>query len=378
MAVTTQDNQIDKYYVSAEEARRCVRCIMPEGYPGVTFDADGVCNFCRTFDKHWGSWMASPEERARSEAKLRRIFEAARQKRKPYDALIGLSGGKDSSYLLYLCREVYGLNILTFTNDSGQMSEGAKGRIEKLVKAFGVPHVYCRDPLFPELVSVFMRKTGNFCAVCELSCYNFGEIIAREYDIPLWIIGSSSRTENGAPKSLNPWDPWYFHNVLKGEPYRERIACSCYGRNYVLRRALDRISGHRRIVLLPDYVEWDDDKSSHLFKQKFGISFGEEHSDCWAYKVAAHLYRKKLGGMNHKVAKYSLLIRTGKMTREEALEQANKPEELPVPGLDRFLEFTGMTLQEFEAASGKTPTPYLGGISQCFNTIRKIMRRQAG
>ena len=223
-----------------------------------------------------------------------------------------------------------------------------------------------------------MRKTGHFCTICQLSCHNFSEILTREYDIPIWVIGSSSRTEHGMPKSLNPWDPWYFRKVLKGEPYRERIGCSCFSRNYIAREGLAKLFGRHHLVIMPDYVEWDDDKISNLFKQKYGISFGEEHSDCWAYRVAAHIFRKKLNGINHKVGKYSLLIRTGKMTREEALEKVSKPEEIPVPGLDRFLEFTDMTLPEFEAACEKSVAPYMGGITTLFNEFRKKMRRQAG
>jgi hypothetical protein len=378
MQVVSPDYRLAIPEARAAEIRRCVRCIMPEDYPGVTFDAEGVCNFCHAFDRQWGPWMASAEARARSKAKLRSIFEAAKRKRRPYDALIGLSGGKDSSYQLYLCREVYDLNVLTFTNDSGQISEEAKARIEKLVKTFHVPHIYCREPLYPELAGVFMRKTGHFCTICQLSCHNFSEILTREYDIPIWLIASSSRTEHGMPKSLNPWDPWYFHNVLKGEPYRERIRLSCFGRNYIAREAVAKLLGRHHLVITPDYVEWDDDKISDLFKKKYGIIFGDEHSDCWAYKVAAHIFRKQLKGINHKVAKYSLLIRTGKMTREEALEQESQPEETPVPGLDRFLEFTGMTLPEFEAACDKSVTPYMGGISRLFNEFRKKIRRQAG
>ena len=180
--------------VDSQEVRRCVRCIMPENYPGVTYDSEGVCNFCRTFDRYWGSWMESADERVNSESKLRNIFEAVKRKHRQYDALIGLSGGKDSSYMLYLCREVYGLNVLTFTNDSGQMAEEAKGRIEKLVKAFGVPHIYCREPLFPELSGVFMRKTGHFCTVCRthrsgmyIQTDNWGQTGPRSFpDIPMF------------------------------------------------------------------------------------------------------------------------------------------------------------------------------------------------
>ena len=101
-----------------QEIKRCVRCVMPENYPGISFNDEGVCNFCSYYDTKWGYWAANAEERRRSEEKLKKIFEWAKNKHRAYDAIIGISGGKDSSYCLYLCKEVYGLNVLAFTKES--------------------------------------------------------------------------------------------------------------------------------------------------------------------------------------------------------------------------------------------------------------------
>ncbi len=378
--MTTAEVQIkNKGHETGEELRRCTRCVMPENYPGIVFDAEGVCNFCRTFETNWGSWIASAEEQTRSEAKLRGIFEEAKRKGRRYDAVLGISGGKDSSYCLYLCKEVYGLNVLTCTRDNGFMSEEGKERIQQLVETFNVPHLYYQDPLATELAGIFMRKTGNFCAPCELWSFNIHAMLAREYDIPLIILGSSSRTDGAPPKYLNPWDPWYFKNVLKGENYTERLRCSVYARNYVVREGLSRVLGHRRILCLPDYLDWNEEKITRLFQEKYGIIFGEEHSDCIAGAVNDYLCSRKCGGSSPKVVKYCQLVRAGVMTRETSLEKVNKlSASVPVDVLERFLEITGMTRQEFEAASEKSPAPYLGGVSRLFNAFRKMIRRQVG
>jgi hypothetical protein len=77
------------------------------------------------------------------------------------------------------------------------------------------------------------------------------------------------------------------------------------------------------------------------------------------------------------VAKYSLLIRSGKMSRADATEKLSKIENnLPPPNLDRFLKATGMTLQEFDAASERSPTTYLTGLPLLFNALRRKVRRQ--
>lgn len=363
--------------VATPEIKRCVRCVMPENYYGITFDEEGVCNFCHYFDAKWGYWVNDIEEQQRSEAKLREIFEAAKRKKRPYDAIIGISSGKDSSYCLYLCKEVYGLNVLTFTKRSCFLTDEAVARIDRLVEIFDVPHIYYQDPLSPELAAIFMRKTGNICTACELSAFNATSVLARDYNIPIIVLGNSSRTEASVPKPLNPWDTFYFNNVMKGEGYRERIRDSFYRQNYLVSEGIRQLLGLRRIVLLPDYVEWDEDKMAELFKSKYDYEFGEEHADCWAHQVANYLFQKKCGGVHPRVAKYSMLVRSGKMNREDAMAAINDiKEDKEIPGLDRFLEISGMTEEEFYAASDKTPQPYIKGMSKLINFLRRKIRRQ--
>ncbi len=357
---------------------RCTRCVMPSTYPGVSVDSEGVCNHCRHYDKHWQPWVQSAERRLQSEQQLLRIFDRARSQRRPFDALLGISGGKDSSYCLYLCREVYNLNVLTVTRDNGLMSEDGKERVNRLVRVFDVPHLYYQDPLVRELAGVFMRKTGNFCAPCELLSFNIHAVVAREFDIPVVVVGSSSRTDGAPPKDMNPWDPWYFGNVLRGEQYNERLRCSFFSRNYIVREGISRVLGRRRIITLPDYVEWDEERISQLFYDRYGIDFGAEHSDCFATDVADYIYRRKCGGDGPKTVKYSLLVRGGKLTRDEAIRRLGEADTgSPPPGLERFLYATGMTEEEFGEAIERTPDAYVKGLPHLFNLLRKRIRRQA-
>lgn len=360
------------------DVKRCVRCIMPETYPGITFNEDGVCSLCQYYERHWNTWMNSAEEQGNSEEQLLRIFEAAKRKRRPYDALIGISGGKDSSYMLYLCSKVYDLNVLTYTVHNGFRTDDVNARVDKLVKTFKVPHIDCYEPLARELAGVCMRKTGHFCSICELLMYNTTQVVAAEYDVPLIIMGSSSRTEAPPPKHLNPWDPWYTNNVLKGENYQERLRCSFFARNYVIRAGLAQLLGKRRLLLLPNYVSWNEHKIHEQFQEEFGFDFGGEHSDCWATEIAGYLYTKKCGGTAPIVSKYSMLIRSGEMSREEAMSELSSLEVgEPPPELARFLEEYNMTREEFDEASERSPKPYIKGPSRFFNFLRRRVRKQA-
>jgi hypothetical protein len=258
------------------------------------------------------------------------------------------------------------------------MSQEGKERIKRLVEIFQIPHVYYKEPLARELAGVFLRKTGNFCAPCELLSFNLHSVIAREYNIPLIVVGSSARTDGAPPKNLNPWDPWYFSNVIRGENYDERLKCSYFSRNYIIREGIDKILGRRRIIALPDYVEWDEDRISQVFKDRYGIIFGKEHSDCIATDISEYIYRIKCGNCGPKTVKYSLLIRSDKIMRKEALDKLSESETNEEPsGLEDFLGLIGMTREDFEIAIRQSPEQYVNGISKMFNSFRRRVRSQA-
>lgn len=113
--------------------KQCTRCILPETFPRIKFDRKGVCNYCNKFEKYWGKWIRSEELKANSRKDLFKIFEWAKGKKKKYDALLPISGGKDSSYELHLCTKSFGLNVLTFTNSNGLLAYFAKENITKMM-----------------------------------------------------------------------------------------------------------------------------------------------------------------------------------------------------------------------------------------------------
>src|SRR4051812_32372440 len=94
---------------------RCSRCLLPAQVPGADLDDHHVCAFCRAYrpgDEEAG--IAVRRQRARD---LDAAIEAARAA-PGYQALVCLSGGKDSLYLLHRMKVDYGLRVLAFTVDA--------------------------------------------------------------------------------------------------------------------------------------------------------------------------------------------------------------------------------------------------------------------
>lgn len=139
-------------------------------------------------------------ERAR-ERDRRRLEKFIAQKRGggKYDCLVCLSGGKDSTYLLYLLRERYGLNVLAFSCDTGFLSPTAQKNIRRTVSRLGVDHVW-RSPgplfyrkLYATWLSRDTKKSGvqTVCPKCIMVTMFTAAKIAMERRIPFVALGLS-------------------------------------------------------------------------------------------------------------------------------------------------------------------------------------------
>lgn len=120
------------------EYRRCNRCVMDTiADPNITFDAEGNCNYCTNALSQINTTTYFPGEEGqhRLQAALERIKADGRGK--PYDCIMGISGGLDSSYLAYLGHK-WGLRILAFHVDDGYDTEISKANIQKLCAAANI------------------------------------------------------------------------------------------------------------------------------------------------------------------------------------------------------------------------------------------------
>ena len=86
--------------------------------PKITFDTQGLCDYCRNFDnKIKPNWI----NEKKNQLELKKITDKIRLegKNKDFDCIIGLSGGLDSSYAAYVAKEKMGLKPLLFHVDAG-------------------------------------------------------------------------------------------------------------------------------------------------------------------------------------------------------------------------------------------------------------------
>lgn len=122
-----------------QNLKRCTKCILPETFPFIEFDRDGVCNYCNNHQKH--------EVKGKEELQI--ISESHRTKNNKPECLVPFSGGRDSSYALHFAVKELGLKPIAFSYDWGMLTDLARRNQSRMCGKLGVEHI---------LVSADIRK----------------------------------------------------------------------------------------------------------------------------------------------------------------------------------------------------------------------------
>jgi hypothetical protein len=141
--------------VKKVNVKHCNTCGLPESFPGIHFNNEGICNFCINFQG------LEYENNKREE--YRQKFESMVKEYKgkyTYDALMCYSGGKDSTYTLTVLREKYDFNVLALSFDNGFVPEQAMQNIRNVVENIGVDHIFIK-PRFDVLARIFVYCADN-------------------------------------------------------------------------------------------------------------------------------------------------------------------------------------------------------------------------
>ncbi len=125
------------------ELRICSNCILPETFPGISFDEKGVCNHCHQEEAHFSDAF---KKKALYRRKLNDLISVVKGQASTYDVVIAYSGGKDSSYTIKLLKETYRLRIVALTFDNHFMSPTAWENIRAVSNRLEIDHITFKPP----------------------------------------------------------------------------------------------------------------------------------------------------------------------------------------------------------------------------------------
>jgi N-acetyl sugar amidotransferase len=334
--------------------RVCARCVMDTTAADIQFDHDGVCSYCEEFVAKLTALSENDMERAeRRQRFISEVKTAGKGKR--FDCIVGVSGGVDSSYVLYLaCQE--GLRPLAVHLDNGWNSELAVHNIANVVQGLGVDlvtHVIDWDEN-RDLQRAFIRAN-----VVDVELLMDNAMLALNYQQ-----ASANRVryiltgDNTATEGMRLPPGWYHH---KFDKRNIRAIHKRYGtipiRTHPLMSTLDfvwyeMIRGIRRWRFL-DLYSYEKSEAVSFLQRELGYKpYPYKHYESvFTRFYQAYILPRKFGFDKRRVH-LSSLIMTGQTTRDEALQLLeSSPFESPrLESIDRayVLKKLALSQQEFD------------------------------
>lgn len=291
--------------------------------PEITFDANGVCNFC---------WEAI--EALSSTGGPTPFFETGGE----YDCLIGLSGGVDSAYTLYAAKAL-GYRPLCFSIDTGYNKPEADENIMRLVEGLKVPFFRYTIDLqrFKELQAAFLKSgVRNIEIPTDHVLMAASYEMAAKYGIKTILSGGNVATESIMPPSwgYNARDLKHIKAIYSRFTGNKKLEglplCSLLKWNYY--RWIKKI----KIVYLLDFLHYNRGAAELFLMKEFGFkSTGAKHEENYFTWWFQNFYLFEKFGIDKRKAHYSSMINSGQMKRKEALELLESNPIYPQLGIEQ-------------------------------------------
>lgn len=188
--------------------QRCQKCLVPDTFPNTTIGTDGICNRCK---EHTDFTYKGTDT-----LKTRLLWREGPQ----YDCVVPISGGKDSTYALWVLRKEMGLRTLAVNHHNRMTSPMARDNINRICEALDVDLLVVQTETDTERKFVYhflkaMVPLGISWGICTFCFYAIGSAVYRaatRHDIPsiAWAV---------TPYEMRPffptkrWDEMKFSDV---------------------------------------------------------------------------------------------------------------------------------------------------------------------
>jgi N-acetyl sugar amidotransferase len=345
------------------EYQVCANCVMDTTDSLIQFDEKGFCDHCNNYYNNiLPNWH--PDERGAKE--LDKIVEEIKKegRGKEYDCIIGISGGVDSSYLLYYAKEKLGLRPLAFSVDCGWNLNVAVENVEKIVKGLGLD-LYTEIVNWNEMkdfqLAYFKSQLANQDQpqdhVIFASLYNY----AAKHGIKYVLTGGNYSTEC----VREPYEWVYLNDVRQIKDVHKRFGTSplkslplCGMFKY---RLYYRYFKGMKVIKPLDLIPYKKEEVISIMEKRFGWQrYANKHFESVFTRFYEGYWLIHKFGYDKRRAHFSSLVLTGQLTREEALKTLEGPpydEEIAMQDLEYVAKKLGLTKEAFiELMNGENKT----------------------
>ncbi|MCB0510446.1 MAG: N-acetyl sugar amidotransferase [Chitinophagales bacterium] len=331
----------------------CTRCVQDSTVPGISFDSKGECNFCALHDKMCELF---PNDE-RGEAYLQKTFEKIKKegKNKKYDCIVGISGGRDSTYLIWKIVKDWGLRPLAVHfNDGFDNPVGGENMI-KAVKKLGVElRTISSDWREAKDLKISFLKAStpdlNLGTDIGIASSLYG--MAHKENIKYILIGQSFRTEGVKPLSWSYFDGDYLRSVQEEFGSVKLKAWTADNPNFNLGiKELLYYTAFKGIKTFTpfyyhNYVRKDAEEI--ITKELDWEYTGAHYFDDLYHSLIKYVHRVKFN-IDLNMNSDSALVRSGQLDRQVALDRAHGIYKIESERIiDLCVKRLGITHEEFQ------------------------------
>lgn len=363
--------------------RRCTRCILPESYPHIAFDAEGICNYCR----HMKPTVVKGQNRQSLQTLIDGYARAAHEKGRDTYCILPLSGGRDSCYGTHMLVRDFGLKPLTYTYDWGMVTDLARRNIARVCGRLGLENIlvsadigrkldYIRSNVSawlkqPDLglIPLFMAGDKHFFSwVNKIKAQN-------GIDLNIWMM---SPLENADFKEgfAGVAPHWERERTDYLSPLAKLRLLAYYGfaflRNpgYINRSIPDTATGFLSFYVEPrrdyynlfDFVPWNEHDVNSTIFDAFGWENAADSPNTWRIgDGTAPFYNYiycTVAGFTENDTFRSNQIRNGEISRAEALQKVMRENIPRIDGLDWYFQRIGLDMPTAMRAINAIPKRY--------------------
>ena len=297
----------------------CSRCVMDTTDSVISFDDNGVCDHCRTYDaKILPYWVNGNDDNSAFNMMIDKI--KADGNGKDFDCIIGMSGGVDSSYLVHLAANA-GLNPLVFHVDAGWNSITAVNNIDRLVSTLDLE-------LFTEVIdwqemqdlqlSYFKSGLPNIDTPQDHAFFATMYKFARKHNVKHILTGGNYSTEC----VRNPLEWMYYQSDVRQLKDVHRKFGTKALRNFpttsILMHKVWLPLVHKIKVIRPlDLIRYNKAHAIRTLKELYDWrEYPQKHFESRFTKFYESYWLPERFGFDPRRVQFSSLILTGQMTRD--------------------------------------------------------------
>lgn len=347
--------QILSYKYKANKV--CTRCVMDDTVKGINFDENGECTFCKIHDDLEKKFPLNEK----TPKILQELVDNIKNdgKGKKYDCIVGVSGGRDSTYTLYNAVKL-GLKPLAVHFDNGWNSEIAVQNIKNATDILKVDlHTHVANwEEFKDLQRSFLYASVPDAEVpTDWVIFSVLYAEAAKYNVKYIVHGHSFRTEGTTPLSWTYMDGKYVQDIQrKFGKLKLKSFPNLFLTKFIYYSLIKKIKQIRILYYFP----YNEKEVLRILENELGWkNYGDKHHESkYTAFFQAYILTRKFN-IDKRKLHYSAKVRNGQITREAALEIIKKdPYSGGLESLDYCLKKLDLSYEDFDKIMNELPKSF--------------------